>query len=112
MVCADQLVLDLLRAGGDPLAMVRGHVQTPLDVAMTRGCVETLGLLLGALASRPAEQRAAIKALVAYARLPGAAVSPESLNPLLGRLGVVHRMAPHRAAPLLEAAPSEPTSDG
>ena len=74
--CVDDLVYELLRAGGSPSAS--NGLRTPIDEATMAGCTEALALLLGALPR--SEQPQALAKAAAYTRLPGSALSQHALS--------------------------------
>ena len=99
------------RAGASPLAATHGGERTPLDEAMTKGCMESLVLMLRAL--RPAARHVAMTAVAEYAVLPGTAISTRSLSTLLppswlhAAVGKREGNPLRRSHPVLDAAPPE-----
>ena len=111
MACADDLVEELLRAGGLPHAQTHGDGRrTPIDDAMMAGCIETLGPLLSALSRLdPSAHREAVGRAVEYARLPGAALSLRALQiqekAALEAIGITGTIRPRQ--PILRRAPRD-----
>ena len=109
-LCTEELVEELLRAGGSPVVPTRGALRTPFDEAMQCGCVEVLRLMLRALSSDPTALRDATARLAEYASLPGAALTPAVLEGLLPGRRHAQRRHASRARATLDPAPREPAA--
>ena len=96
-ICADGLVRALLRAGASPSASLLHARRTPLDEAMSSGCIETVRMLIAALPGGTA-RREAEEAAAAYATLAGAALLPRDFPSAMPRARPRIEPAPEPAA--------------
>jgi hypothetical protein len=103
LTCSDGLAEELLAAGASPSVTGAAGISV-FQLARNRGCIELLGTLLRAMPAGAAREREVLAA-VEYARLPGAAILPAHLEPLLGLLPDAVRPV----SPLLPGRPRRST---